>query len=78
MQADKTTITDLSIFHSRRRTISFSPVKFYHLVGGKEWFHHFLRKPFSDLNKIEQTQQTTSINYCITRASGHPLLPMAQ
>ncbi len=57
MQADKTTISDLSIFSSDEEHSIFHHLNFTRTVGGKEWLYNFLSKPFNDLKQIEETQQ---------------------
>lgn len=58
MQADKTTINDLSIFHSEEEQSVFHHLNFTTSAGGKEWLRYFLAHPYSDLNKIQETQET--------------------
>ena len=58
MQADKTTLSDLSIFHSDEEQSVFHHLNFTTTIGGREWFRQMLANPFSDLNKIRETQQT--------------------
>jgi len=57
MQADKTTINDLSIFHREEEQSVFNHLDFTTTIGGKDWFRYFLSNPYSDLKKIEETQQ---------------------
>jgi DNA mismatch repair ATPase MutS len=61
MQADKTTINDLSIFHREEEQSVFNHLDFTTTIGGKDWFRHFLSNPYSDLNKIQETQQLLKI-----------------
>lgn len=58
MQADKTTVHDLSIFHNEEEQSVFHHLDFTTTVGGREWFRHLLAHPYSDLQKIQETQQT--------------------
>jgi len=58
MQADKTTLTDLSIFSHDEEHSVFHYLNFTRTVGGKEWLRYFLSNPLSDLQSIVQTQQT--------------------
>ncbi|WP_207495455.1 MutS-related protein [Aridibaculum aurantiacum] len=57
MQADKTTINDLSIFHHEEEQSVFHHINFTTSTGGKEWMRYLLSHPLNDLNKIKQTQQ---------------------
>lgn len=57
MQADKTTLTDLSIFHHEEEQSVFHHINFTTSVGGREWLRYLLSHPLSDLNRIKQTQQ---------------------
>ncbi len=57
MQADKTTIHDLSIFNSEEELSIFNKLNFTTTVGGKEWLRTLLGKPLNSLHKIEETQQ---------------------
>ena len=58
MQADKTTINDLSIFNSEEELSVFNLLNFTTTVGGKEWLKVLLGKPLNSIKKIEETQQT--------------------
>ena len=60
MQADKTTINDLSIFNSEEELSVFNKLDFTTTVGGKEWLHILLGKPLNSLQKIQEAQQTIS------------------
>lgn len=57
MQVDKTTLNDLSIFNREEEQSVFHHLNFTTSIGGKEWLHHLLAHPYSDLNKIQETQQ---------------------
>jgi DNA mismatch repair ATPase MutS len=57
MQADKTTISDLSIFTHEEELSVFHQINFTKTIAGKEWLRIFLSKPFIDLDHINQTQQ---------------------
>ncbi|MDB5193040.1 MAG: MutS-related protein family 1 [Segetibacter sp.] len=57
MQADKTTLSDLSIFHSEEEQSVFHHLNFTTTFGGKEWLRYMLAHPYSDLKKIQETQQ---------------------
>ncbi|MCW3114602.1 MAG: mismatch repair protein MutS [Segetibacter sp.] len=72
MQADKTTIHDLSIFHSEEEQSVFHHLDFTTTIGGREWFRHLLAHPYSDLQKIEETQQT--IRLIIEKADRWPTI----
>jgi len=57
MQADKTTINDLSIFHHEEEQSVFHHINFTTTVGGKEWLRYLLAHPLTELSRIHQTQQ---------------------
>jgi DNA mismatch repair protein MutS len=61
MQADKTTVNDLSIFHREEEESVFHHINFTTSVGGKDWLHYLLAHPYSELNKILETQQTLQL-----------------
>lgn len=61
MQADKTTIHDLSIFHSEEEQSVFHHLDFTTTIGGRNWFRHLLANPYSDVKKINETQQTLQL-----------------
>lgn len=56
MQADKTTLTDLSIFNSEEDLSVFHYLNFTKTVGGKEWLRLLLSRPLNDIKEIRQTQ----------------------
>jgi DNA mismatch repair protein MutS len=56
MLADKTTLTDLSIFHHEEELSVFHHLNFTRTIGGKEWLRQMLSRPFSDLRSIRDTQ----------------------
>ncbi len=58
MQADKTTITDLSIFNIDEEQSVFHFLDFTRTVGGKEWLRYYLSNPFDSIKEISETQQT--------------------
>ena len=61
MQADKTTLNDLSIFHTQEEQSIFYHLDFTTTIGGKDWLRHMIANPYSDLDKIHQTQQTLQL-----------------
>jgi DNA mismatch repair ATPase MutS len=61
MQVDKTTITDLSIFHSVEEQSVLHHLDFTTSLGGREWIRHLLAHPHSDLKKITETQETIKL-----------------
>jgi DNA mismatch repair ATPase MutS len=61
MQVDKTTISDLSIFHSIEEQSVLHHLDFTTSVGGREWLRHLLANPHSDLKKIQETQETIKL-----------------
>jgi DNA mismatch repair protein MutS len=58
MQADKTTLTDLSIFNIEESHSIFNYINFTRTANGKEWLRHFLNHPFNNIKAITETQQT--------------------
>ncbi len=61
MQVDKTTLNDLSIFHSDEEQSVFHHLNFTTTIGGREYFRHMLSSPFNDLGKINETQRILQI-----------------
>jgi DNA mismatch repair protein MutS len=61
MQADKTTVHDLSIFHHEEEQSVFHHLDFTTTIGGKHWFRHLLAHPHANLTKIHETQQTLKL-----------------
>ena len=57
MQADKTTVNDLSIFHNEEEQSVFHRLDFTTTIGGRDWLRYLLANPYSDLDKIQETQQ---------------------
>jgi DNA mismatch repair ATPase MutS len=57
MQADKTTLNDLSIFHHDEEQSVFLHLNLTTTIGGREYLRQMLASPFSDLSKIQETQQ---------------------
>ena len=72
MQADKTTISDLSIFHHEEEQSVFNHINFTTSVGGKEWLRYLLSHPLSDLEKINQTQEL--IKLIISHSANWPAI----
>ncbi|GAC1438070.1 MAG: MutS family DNA mismatch repair protein [Sediminibacterium sp.] len=58
MQVDKTTLTDLSIFHQEEAYSVFHRLNFTRTAGGKDYLHHFLNRPLDNIRQILETQQT--------------------
>ncbi len=56
MQIDKTTFSDISIFHHEEEFSIFHKLNFTRTVGGKEWLRRFFSEPYSDLKRIHSTQ----------------------
>lgn len=57
MQLDKTTLDDLSIFHTEEELSIFHCLNFTRTIGGKEWLRVLLSRPLDDLTQIGETQQ---------------------
>ncbi|NCI47501.1 MutS-related protein [Sediminibacterium soli] len=58
MQIDKTTLTDLSIFHSEEEQSVFNHLNFAQTNGGREHLHYLLGHPLDSVEAIEDTQKT--------------------
>lgn len=58
MQADKTTLADLSIFHSEEEQSVFHHLNHTHTNGGREQLRYLMGHPLSSLEEIHDTQQT--------------------
>ena len=61
MQADKTTLNDLSIFNHDEQQSVFHHLDFTTTVGGRDYFRKMLSSPLDDLTRIEETQQLLSL-----------------
>lgn len=57
MQIDKTSFSDISIFHAEEEFSIFHKLNFTRTVGGKEWLRKFFSEPHDDLQKILGTQR---------------------
>ena len=57
MQIDKTTFSDISIFHQEEEFSIFHKLNFTRTTGGKEWLRKFFSEPHNDLKKILGTQK---------------------
>jgi len=56
MQIDKTTFSDISVFHQEEEFSIFHKLNFTKTYGGKEWLRRFFSEPHADLNRIIGTQ----------------------
>ena len=61
MQVDKTTLTDLSIFHRDEEQSVFHHLNFTHTNGGREYFRHLLSNPLHSIASIQDSQKTIQI-----------------
>lgn len=61
MQVDKTTLTDLSIFHSDEEQSVFHHLNFTHTNGGREYFRSLMGTPLDTLEEIKDTQHTIQL-----------------
>lgn len=52
MQIDKTSFSDISIFHTEEEFSIFHKLNFTRTIGGKAWLKKFFTEPHSDLKKI--------------------------
>src|SRR5258706_10740175 len=57
MQIDKTSFSDISIFHQEEEFSIFHKLNFTTTTGGKEWLRKFFSEPHSDLKRIQGTQK---------------------
>ncbi|MES2004421.1 MAG: DNA mismatch repair protein MutS [Bacteroidota bacterium] len=58
MQVDKTTLADLSIFHSEEEQSVFHHLNHTQTNGGREYLRYLLAHPLNSLDEILDTQQT--------------------
>jgi DNA mismatch repair ATPase MutS len=56
MQVDKTTLTDLSIFHNEEEQSVFHHFNFAQTNGGREYFKYILSNPLDSVKAIQDTQ----------------------
>ena len=56
MQADKTTLSDLSIFNADEEQSIFHHLNFTKTVGGRDWLRHFLSTPHDTVAAVNDTQ----------------------
>jgi DNA mismatch repair ATPase MutS len=61
MQADKITLSDLSIFNAEEEQSVFKYLDFTTTSGGRDILRQLLARPFNDLKKIRETQQTLQL-----------------
>ena len=61
MQVDKTTLTDLSIFHRDEEQSVFHHLNFTHTNGGRAYFMHLLGTPLNSIASIQDTQNSIKI-----------------
>jgi DNA mismatch repair protein MutS len=57
MQIDKTSFSDISIFHHEEEFSIFHKLNFTRTSGGKEWLRKFFSEPHNDVKKILGTQK---------------------
>ena len=57
MLIDKTTYSDISVFHQEEEFSIFHKLNFTRTVGGKEWLRRFFSSPYGDLKRILGTQK---------------------
>ncbi len=58
MQVDKTTLHDLSIFHSDEDLSVFHHLNFTQTTGGRAYLHRILANPLNSISAINDTQET--------------------
>src|SRR5690348_4659814 len=61
MEIDITTYNDLSLFHQEEEFSVFHRLNFTRTLAGKEWLLRFFNHPFSDIRKIEETQDVVRL-----------------
>lgn len=61
MQIDKTSFSDISIFHHEEEYSIFHKLNFTRTVGGKEWLRRYFSEPHSDVKKILGIQTVVKI-----------------
>jgi len=61
MEIDITTYNDLSLFHPEEEFSVFHRLNFTRTSTGKYWLQKFFNEPFSDINKILETQDILRI-----------------
>jgi len=57
MEIDKTTFSDISIFHAEEEFSIFHKLNFTRTTGGKEWLRRFFSEPHQDVKRILGTQK---------------------
>ncbi len=70
MDIDKTTFSDLSIFHQEEEFSIFNKLNFTRTRGGKDWLVKFFSEPFNDIKRITDTQQI--LKSILEKESGWP------
>lgn len=61
MDIDATTYNDLSLFHHEEEFSVFHKLNHTRTSAGKFWLEKFFNDPFSDLKKIQETQEIISL-----------------
>jgi DNA mismatch repair protein MutS len=61
MQVDKTTLADLSIFHSEEEQSVFYHLNHTQTNGGREYLRYLLAHPLETLEDIQDTQHTIQL-----------------
>ena len=61
MNIDQTTYEDLSLFHHEEEFSVFHKLNYTNTSAGKFWLQKFFNEPFSDIKRIEETQQIIGI-----------------
>jgi hypothetical protein len=64
MQIDKTSFSDISIFHSEEEFSIFHKLNFTRTIGGKEWLRKFFTEPNSDLKKLLDPESDPHTDEC--------------
>jgi len=61
MDIDQTSYNDLSLFHHEEEFSVFHKLNYTQTSAGKFWLQKFFNEPFSDIRKIEETQQIIGV-----------------
>ena len=73
MQVDKTTLADLSIFHSEEEQSVFHHLNHTQTNGGREYLRYLLSNPLQSVEEILDTQQTIRQFISIDEAGEWPI-----
>jgi DNA mismatch repair protein MutS len=63
MEIDQTTYNDLSLTHREEEFSVFHKLNYTRTSAGRFWLEKFFNEPFSDINRINETQQIIRLIY---------------